>query len=136
VLSPALEGGGPWLMTGLRISTPLGSRAGLDVESGAIFGGKTVFSSITSFNALQLRLMRTRRADDGRARAWLVGLFHVPVHPSRSAARRRDEVMLTIGRAWDQVYRNGARLSGEVGFRGGVGYMVYATVSVQAGTRR
>lgn len=53
----AVESVGPWVTLGLRLSVPLGRRAGVHLESSAVFGRPlgTLPSSMTSFIALNVR---------------------------------------------------------------------------------
>jgi hypothetical protein len=124
----ALEGSGPWLAPGLRVTVPLGKRAAFDAESSAVFGGKTGFGSINSFMAANLRLFRGSRQGDGTGRSWIAGLRYYPI--TRQGAARSSDVALTLGHGWDQVFASGRRVAGEIGFSGGSGFLFFATIAV------
>ena len=128
VANVALEGSGPWLAPGLRVTMPFGARAALDVESSAVFGGGTPYGSITSFLAANIRLHRGSRKDDGSGRSWIVGLRHYPI--SRQGHAHSSDLALTLGHGWDQVFASGRRVAGEVGFSGGSGFLFFATIVV------
>src|SRR4051794_10330166 len=73
VITPALEGGGPWFMPAVRVSAPLGSKVGVDVSAGRISGGTNRFAEIRSFYAAQTRILRAARTSDVERRYWFVG---------------------------------------------------------------
>jgi hypothetical protein len=139
-LTPALEGGGPWLLSAARVSVPLGKRTGLDLDAGRIFGATNASGSIRRFYAAQIRFLRAPRDAKGASRYWLAGLTdmrgtksdghgHVTVpHKSWSA--------FTIGYGLDQFFRNGSRVATEIGLSAGDGLLAYGSVVVQWGPRR
>ena len=120
--TPALEGGGPWFMPAVRVSAPLGPRMGVDFDVGRIFGG----TDIRSFQAVQLRLLPARRRGP-ESSYWIVGLMRLNATRSRYTSG-------TLGRGWSHTYRTGLRLTNEVGFSGGDGYLCFVTAGVQWGT--
>ena len=126
----ALEGSGPWFAPGVRVGVPVGGRAGIDFESTAVFGGKlpSPHGSITSFHALNIRRLRAPRARDGTSRYWVYGLRYTPLTwpPARTDDRYND-LAVTFGHGWDQVFSNGGRFGGEIGFSGGRGFLFFAT---------
>src|SRR5688572_29387810 len=71
--TPALEGGGPWFMPGLRVSIPCGPTHGFDLEAGRIFGGTNQFAIIRPFFAGQLRFTRNPSQGHVPAKYWLAG---------------------------------------------------------------
>ena len=128
----ALEGSGPWFAPGARLVVPLGHRYAVDVESSAVFGGRldAPYGSITSFLAMNLRRLTGSRPEDGTARYWIYGLRYTPI--ARVAPRPgqyEDDVALTIGHGWDQVFGR-PRVAAEVGVSGGRGFLLFATLVV------
>lgn len=138
VFAPALEGSGPWLMPSIRLSVPLGARHGIDVDSGAIVGGVNKYSEIRSFLAFQIRFLKEPLDAQGRTRYWLIGPMYMPdvqVDRERRVVSRKGHTALTIGHGWAQRFRSGARVTGEIGFSGGDGFLVFAGLGVQIGAR-
>lgn len=132
LIAPALEGGGPWLMPAIRLSVPLGSRHGFDVETGRVFGGSDPrWGSIRRYSSVQLRFQRQRPEGSEVARYWLAGLQHLP--ETEADGRRKNHTALVIGHGWSQAYRSGARLLSEIGFAGGDGFMFFVNAGVQWG---
>jgi len=126
----ALEGSGPWFAPGLRVGVPLGARTGLDLESSAVFGGRlpSPHGSINSFFALNVRRLRAARASDGTSRYLMYGLRYTPIEwPPERQGNRYNDLAFTFGHGWDQVFSNGGRFGGEVGFSGGRGFLFFAT---------
>lgn len=135
LITPALEGGGPWLIPAVRLSVPLGSRVGFDVDAGRIFGGTDQrWGSFRRFRSAQLRLMKRPNDKDQLSRYWLVGLHLLP--EVEADGSRKDHTALAIGRGWSQTFPSGARLVTEAGFAGGDGFMVYANAGMQWGLLR
>ena len=138
-LMPAINGG-PWFSPGVRFSAPLGRRLRLDVDAAPVFGGTNSVVSIRSFLAVQVRTPFGSRDDAGNGRYWLVGLRYLPMEKLREDGSVREEksaTLLTGGRGWDQVFRNGLRAAVEVGLSAGDGIMPFANLTVQiALTRR
>jgi hypothetical protein len=136
--TPALEGGGPWFMPGLRVSAPLGTRHSLDVDCGAILLATNEFAEIKSFLAAQLRFARPRTTTTTTARYWLAGLRYIPMRKQvgdTGGYRSTQDVALLIGHGWKETFANGTRVLSEIGFAGGGGMMVYLTIGVQLGAR-
>jgi hypothetical protein len=134
--TPALEGAGPWFMPAVRLSLPLGSRHGVDLDGGRIYGGSNKYADIRTFYAAQIRFLRGARLADGSARYWLAGLKYLAITKldgAGSVVKKKADVPATFGHGWSQVFRNGARVANEIGFSGGNGFMFYASVGVQWG---
>jgi len=129
LLTPALEGGGPWFMSGLRLSLPLGARHVLDVDAGRIDGGESSYGSFRRFASAQVRFYRGPRESESPRRYWIGGLQYLP--ETESDGRRKHHNALVIGHGWSQAFRNGARVLGEVGFSVGDGFLIYVTTAVQ-----
>jgi hypothetical protein len=133
-----LEGAGAWLVTGARLSTPLGSRVALDVDAKHITGGSNRFSRIPRAYAGQVRIGRPRDAN-GVTRHWIVGLQWFDVTKFDGAGRRlgrEHSSALVVGRGSDQIFANGLRVAEELTFSGGDGFLVLASVTVQFRLRR
>ena len=128
----ALEGSGPWFAPGLRLGVPITSRMSLDIESSAVFGGRLAppYGSITSFLAVNARRLRDNRASDGTARYWIFGLRYTPVKWPPEKAEPHDDLAITFGHGWDQIFPSRWRVGGEVGFSGGNGFLLFATLVV------
>jgi hypothetical protein len=136
--TPAREGGGPWFLPAVRVSAPLGAKRGVDFDAGRIFGGSNKYADIRRFYAGQFRF---RRADqeDAMGRYWLVGLMFMSITKLDGQGGVRDKkpyAALSIGHGWNQAFPNGTRAVSELGFSGGEGFMVYATIGVQWGPPR
>jgi hypothetical protein len=133
--TPALEGGGPWFMPGVRLSLPLGGRHAIDLEGGRILGATGEFARIRTYYASQVRFMRPP-SREGRGRYWLAGLRYIDrarLFPTRDLEAVEDpDVALTVGYGWNQRRRR-LRTVQEVGFSGGEGFLVYATLGLQWG---
>jgi hypothetical protein len=139
LVTPALEGGGPWFMPAIRISAALGSKHGLDIEAGRIFGGSTKYAEIKTFAAAQLRFIRNPGHAAPTVRYWLAGLRYTDrkKHDAEGTFLRHDpDISLLIGHGWKQSFGNGACVLTELGFAGGEGIMVYATIGFQWGLPR
>lgn len=137
-LSPALEGSGPWFLPGYRLTAPLGAKAALDLDAGIILGGSGMYTGIHGFYASKVRFARKPRRPAGSTSYWLTGLTFLQGTKIDSAGNpigNRTYNALTIGHGWNEVFRNGGRITGEVGFSGGEGYMLHATLAVQFGER-
>ena len=124
-LTPAIEGVDPWFAAGYRLNVPIGARAGIDVESSVVSGGRSPYGSITSFLALNVRIARGERAADGTGRYWIAGLRYLPI--SRSGRVGDADLGLTLGHGWDQTLRRG-RIAAEVGLSGGESVMIFGTL--------
>jgi hypothetical protein len=128
----AVEGSGPWFAPGVRLGVPLGARAAVDLESSAVFGGKSPSpnGSITSFLALNIRLSRAGRAPDATSRYWIVGLRYMPIRwpPEKPEAAYDHDLAFTAGYGWDQIFQSRRRVGAEIGFSGGRGFLVFATL--------
>ena len=139
VAIPALEGGGPWFMSAIRVSAPIGARVGVDIDAGRVFGASSKYADIRSFYAGQIRFIRTRRRPDDVARYWLTGLTYLnstKLDGHGGAVNHKPHTALSIGHGWSYVSDNGVRAVNEIGFSGGDGFMVYASVGVQWGPPR
>jgi hypothetical protein len=133
-----LEGAGPWLLTGARLSSSLGSRVALDVDAKHITGGSNRFSRIRRAYAGQLRLGRPREAT-GVSRHWIVGLQWFDVTTFDGAGRpfgHGYSSALMVGRGWDQIFASGLRVAEELTFSGGDGFLISASVTMQFRLRR
>lgn len=134
--TPALEGGGPWFMPAVRVSAPLGSTHGVDLELGRIFGGSGKYAEIKRFAGGQLRFAREPGSPGSSVRYWLAGLRYTD-RKKRDAQgtflRRDPDISVLVGHGWKQRLRSGACVLSELGFAGGEGMMVYATIGVQWG---
>ncbi len=128
LVTPALEGSGPWFMPGLRVSVPLGSRHGLDVDLGRVFGGTNKYGSIRRYHSAQVRFDRETTATSVVRSYWLAGIQHLPER--EPDGRRKHHAAMTIGRGWRQWFSNGMRVTGEAAFSGGDGLMVYVAIGV------
>ena len=125
--TPALEGSGPWFLTGVRRSLPIGARHVLDVDGGRIFGGASAYGSFRRFAAAQLRFYRGVQ-ESGTRRYWIGGLQYLP--EIESDGNRKRHSALVIGHGWSQAF-GGARVLQEIGFSGGDGFLFYVTTGVQ-----
>jgi hypothetical protein len=137
--TPALEGGGPWFLSAVRLSAPLGSTHGLDIEAGRIFGGSTKYAEIDRFAAAQFRFVRNVAPGAPTVRYWLAGLRYTnrkKPDAQGSFLRRDPDVSLLIGHGWKQTLGGGACVLTELGFAGGGGIMAYLTIGVQWGPPR
>jgi hypothetical protein len=128
----ALEGSGPWFAPGLRLGVPLTRRLSVDLESSAVFGGKleAPYGSITSFFALNARRLREDRAPDGTARYWLFGLRYTPIKWPPEKTQPHDDLAVTFGHGWDQIFPSRWRVGGEIGLSGGNGFLLFATLVI------
>jgi hypothetical protein len=139
VLTPALEGSGPWLMPGVRVSIPLGSRTGLDVEGGRIFGGVNAYGAIRTFGAVQVRRQRGEPRAQAAERYWKFGLHYFPEDdftPEGGPAGRVHHTAALLGLGWSHLVTSASRLDAEIGFSGGDGIMCFATVALKWRVRR
>ena len=128
----ALEGSGPWFAPGIRLGVPLTSRVSVDIESSAVFGGRLEppYGSITSFLAVNARRLRNDRASDGTARYWMFGLRYTPIKWPPDKVEPHDDLAITFGHGWDQIFPSRWRVGGEVGFSGGNGFLLFATIVI------
>ena len=134
--TPALEGGGPWFMPTVRISAPLGAKHSVDLDAGRIFGGSNDYAEMRTFVAGQIRFPRKSREGRADARYWLVGLKYLRMKKldgQGAFLSHNPDTALTVGHGWKQTFRNGLRAVNELGFSGGRGFMVYASIGVQWG---
>ncbi len=139
VAIPALEGGGPWFMPAARVSAPLGARVGVDLDAGLVFGASSRYADIRSFYAGQVRYIRTSRRTDDVARYWLAGLTYLnstKLDGHGGVRNHKPHMALSIGHGWSHSSANGTRAFNEVGFSGGDGFMLYASLGIQWGPPR
>lgn len=139
VAIPALEGGGPWFMPAVRLSAPLGVRVGVDIDAGRVFGASSKYADIRSFYAGQIRYIRTSRTADDVARYWLAGLTYLnstKLDGRGGVLNHKPHMALSIGHGWSHLSENGTRAVNEIGFSGGDGFMVYASLGMQWGPPR
>lgn len=137
--TPALEGGGLWFMPAVRFTAPLGSKHGLDLDVGRIFGGSTKYAEIEAFAAAQFRFVRTPNSASPTVRYWLAGLRYTDRKKPDAQGdflRRKPDISLVIGHGWKQALPNGLSVLTELGFAGGEGIMVYLTIGLQVGPPR
>jgi hypothetical protein len=132
VANLALEGSGLWFAPGIRLGVPLTTRTSLDVESSAVFGGKlpAPYGSITSFLAVNARRLRSERRSDGTARYWIFGLRYTPIRWPPEKEEPHDDLALTLGYGWDQVFASRWRVGTEIGVSGGNGFLLFTTIAV------
>ena len=134
VITPALEGAGPWFMPAIRLSAPLGSTLAIDLDAGRIYGGINKYAEIERFYAAQIRFVREPLRSDTTRGYWLVGPLYLPITKldgKGNFVRRKASTFLTVGRGWDQLFQNGSRFTGELGFSGGEGFIFYARAGLQ-----
>lgn len=134
VITPALEGGGPWFMPAIRLSAPLGSKLAIDVDAGRIFGGVNKYAEIQRFYGAQIRFLRSELRSDSTRGYWLVGPLYLPftkLDGKGNFVRHTSTTFLTVGHGWDQLFPSGSRLNGEIGLSGGDGFIFYARAGVQ-----
>ena len=98
-VTPALDGFSDlWLMPAGRLSVPLGTRAGLDLEAGRIIGATLEYpasselskTQVHHFYAAQLRWLTRPRASDGTTQYLDSGDQLCRHHAIRSAGRRQQ----------------------------------------------
>ena len=138
VATPALEGGGAWFIPAIRLSGPVRGRIGFDVDGGRVVGGTNALVTITSQYLGRVRFMRGTRSETGNGSYWAVGIQYFPatkVEPNGNR-RRRHYTALAVGRGWDYVSPRGFLAINEIGFSGGEGYLVYASIGVGWTPRR
>lgn len=123
----------PWFVPAVRVSLPLGQRYSLDLEGGRVHGSNKYSRPGAAFGG-QLRFMRERKPD-GFGRYWLLGAMHVRHESLRDGVvNDRDPLkVLRAGYGWDQVFRNGLRVSFEIGGQGGNLPLPFASLAVQWG---
>lgn len=134
VVTPALEGGGPWFMPAVRLSAPLGSKLAIDLDAGRIFGGINKYAEFQRFYGAQIRFVRSELRSDASRGYWLVGPLYLPftkLDGKGNFVRRKSTTFLTVGRGWDQLFQNGSRFTGEIGLSEGDGFIFYARAGVQ-----
>jgi hypothetical protein len=137
--TPALEGGGPWLLSAIRLSAPLGAKFGIDVDAGRVLGATSQYSEIRSYYTGQVRFVRSPANVEGSSRYWLVGLMYLrstKLDGQGGVRNRKPHTALSAGHGWSHAFQNGARLVNEVGFSGGDSFMVYANLGIQWGPPR
>mgnify|MGYP006274997255 CR=1 FL=1 len=137
MVGPGL-GNRPWLLPGARVSVPLSSRLGLDIDAGAVIGSDTeggvqhgvqMYTRYRWFAGAQVRVMQPRSAS-GASRYFLLGpvLFRDAPRPAET---REDLPAVRVGYGWDWLKRRGQRIALEVGVAGSEGPVVYATAVIQ-----
>jgi hypothetical protein len=131
IVTPALEGGGPWLLAGAKVNSRLTERFGLSVEADRIWGSKNQFSELTQSYTASMLIYSRRASDDRTASYWFVGPQLIRGRHFKPAESTSHSA-LTIGHGWSQLSGRHLRVAGEIGFSGGDGYMVFGSVVVQA----
>ncbi len=126
-------------MPAVRVSAPLGTRLGLDIDAGRVFGASSKYADIRSFYAAQMRYSRTSRPPDDDGRYWLAGLTclnSTKLDGQGGVVNHTPHMALSVGHGWSHVSGSGIRAFNEIGFSGGDGFMVYASLGVQWGPPR
>jgi hypothetical protein len=134
VITPALEGGGPWFMPAIRLSAPLGSNRAIDLDAGRIYGGINKYAEIERFYSAQIRFLRSELRSDTARGYWLIGPLYLPITKldgKGNFVRRKSTTFMTVGRGWDQLIQSGSRLTAETGVSLGDGFIFYAKAGVQ-----
>jgi hypothetical protein len=138
--------GFPAFKGGVRISTPLGPTASLDLELARI--GPMREPALGPAVTADVRWMRRGRRPSGDSRYWIFGAMFVdakwstpiiyPGHVVGSLEERRTLAVPRIGYGWDHVSRRGPRAGFEVstGASGEEEGFVFATVFVMWGPPR
>ena len=83
-----------------------------------------------------MRRLREDRASDGSARYWLYGLRYTPIKWPPEKVEPHDDLAVTFGHGWDQVFRSRWRFGAEIGISGGNGFLLFATLVIAAPTSR
>lgn len=125
--------GNVWLAPGIRLSAPLGPRVALDVEASRLFGADTASELLRRIYMAQVRWMASGTRQDPISSYWSVGYAHLPIRYTdarRARLNKKAHGALLIGRGWQQTFGR-RRVSAEVGFSGGDGYVLYSTVAIQ-----
>jgi len=126
-----------WLMSSIRVSAPLGSRIGLDLDAGRVFGSnENEAGSHTEYGALfgiQVRFLRGARKPSGSRQYWVLGPIFIRDISAPPDGPRDHLKNFRLGYGWDDLSPNGGRIALEVGLAGGEGPVPYAIVIVQWG---
>lgn len=137
--TPALEGGGLWFMPGLRVTGRFSERVGLDIDASRVVGSSNAYSEITQLYQARLMFFRTPSKSVGIDRYWFVGPEYMrgtKRDGHGNAIRSESHTAGAVGLGLSQSFRNRSRVATEIGFSGGDGFMLFASVIVQYGTRR
>jgi hypothetical protein len=134
VITPALEGGGPWFMPAIRLSAPLGAKHAIDLDAGRIYGGNSKYGEIERFYGAQIRFLRSELRSEAARGYWLAGALSLPITKLDGKGNfvgRKSTTLMTVGRGWDQLILSGSRLTGETGVSLGDGLIFYVRAGVQ-----
>jgi hypothetical protein len=110
----------PATLPAVRVSIPLGTQFGLDIDLGAsVFWGDSSIGQVPDGAVFsgQLRWMRKGRQPDGNGRYWLAGPLHArgrDIGPDGEIRKDRAIRNVQIGYGWDRVRartRYGAEIS-------------------------
>jgi hypothetical protein len=66
-VTPALEGGGPWLLAGAKANSRLSERFGVSVEASRIWGSKSEISELTQSYTASMLIYARRSPQDRTA---------------------------------------------------------------------
>ncbi len=126
-----------------RLTVPLASRIGLDLDVGRTLPATGAHYSNRAFYGVGVRLLASRRTDLGSSRYWSAGpvYFVGRVLDGRGLVTDPHTVIsaFKLGYGDDQIFRNGIRAATEIGVIGGDGRSptgVYVTLAVQWQLRR
>jgi hypothetical protein len=126
-----------------RLTVPLGSRIGLDVDVGRTFPATRAYYASQAFVGAGVRFMRSHRAAGGSSRYWSLGpacLLGKSLDGHGQVTDQHSVISaFKLGYGADQIFGNGIRAAAEIGVIGGGGRAptgVYATLVVQWQPRR
>jgi hypothetical protein len=120
----------PVAVPSIRLSMPIGTRLGIDLDMGAsAFWGDRAVGQVPRGLAItgQVRWLRNGRKPDGGGRYWLLSLLRLrgnDFEPDRLSSDRSAVENVQVGYGWDRVrnrVRFGAELSVGVAGRDGEG---------------
>lgn len=123
----------PWFVPAARVSLPLGRNCSLDLDAARVLEPDEYSRPGAAF-AGQLRFMGERKPD-GSGRYWFAGVMYVRHETLRGGVvtDRGPLVGPRGGYGWDQVFRNGLRVSVEVGGQVAHLWRPFASLAVQWG---
>ena len=102
VLTPAVNGSDPWLLAGLRVSIPIGSRTAIDLDGGRIFGGVSSYGAFGEYAGIQFRRLRAERTAAGDSTYLIFGVHYLPeedIDRFGRPAGRKHHVLAVLGTA-------------------------------------